>query len=122
MKTNKFIQFALIITMIYASMPATTINGKGKTDSTENIQAFIADIELGDLDGCGQENDMFSIKQTVYVDASGVGWVGADFSFVLFNNYGGFMAEVIAESGRVTVTSEPRICDPSGCKVGSMRY
>jgi len=68
------------------------------------------------------KKDLFFLKQTVYVEASGDGWVEADFSFDLFNKYGWYKAEVVAKSGRVTVTSEPWIFDPPGGTAGPMRY
>ena len=55
MKTNKFIQFALLVSMIFASMSVATT--QGKSGSVEYVQVSITGIDLGDLDGRGQIND-----------------------------------------------------------------
>jgi hypothetical protein len=69
-----------------------------------------------------KKKDMFSLKQAIYVEASGAGWVEADFSFNLFNKYGWYKAEIVAVSGGVSATSEPWIFDPPGGSAGPMRY
>jgi len=65
-------RYALLITLIVASMTVATIQGKGKSGSVESVQVAITYIELGDLDGRGQINDATihgNVK--VYVGAAG---------------------------------------------------
>lgn len=164
MKTNNMTRFALLLTLIIASMSVATIQGKRKSGSVESVQVSITGVDLGDLDGRGQINDatihgnvriyvgaagsyrvaltakilylgdepvlpdkirkkdLFSLKQSIYVEASEAGWVEADFSFDLFNKYGWYKAEIIAVCGGVSDTSEPWIFDPPGGSAGPMRY
>lgn len=162
MKTNKFIQFTLLVSMIFASMSVATTHGK--SGSVEYVQVSITGIDLGDLDGRGQINDatiqgnlriyvgaagsyrvsltaeilclgdepvipdrirkkgLLHFKQVIYVEASGAGWVEADFSFDLFNKYGWYKAEIIAVCCGVSAASEQWIFDPPGGSAGPMRY
>jgi hypothetical protein len=69
-----------------------------------------------------RKKDYFRLKQAIYVEASGAGWVEADFSFDLFNKYGWYKAEIVAVCDRVSATSEPWIFDPPRGSAGPMRY
>lgn len=72
MKTNDMARFALLFTLIFASLSVTTIQGKRKNRSVEYIQASITGVDLGDLDGRGQVNDAtIHGKVRIYVGAAG---------------------------------------------------
>ncbi len=70
-----------------------TINGKVRiyvgVAGSYRVSLTAEILYLGDepvLPDKIRKKDLFQLKQTIYVEASGAGWVVADFSFDLFNN------------------------------------